>query len=40
MLAEKTIGALITHKPGIRGGRPVIAETGTTVRTVAIMYRQ
>lgn len=30
---------LITRNPALRGGRPIIAETGVTVRTVAGYYK-
>ncbi len=30
------IGTLITRNPALRGGRPIIAGTGTCVRTIAI----
>jgi uncharacterized protein (DUF433 family) len=32
--------SLITKNPNLHDGRPVIAGTGTTVRTIAIMYKQ
>jgi uncharacterized protein (DUF433 family) len=35
-IAFNEIGALITRDPGLRGGRPIIAGTGTSVRTIAI----
>ena len=34
------IGTLINHHPSIHGGCPIIAETGVTVRRVAIWYQQ
>ncbi|KYC37827.1 hypothetical protein WA1_04780 [Scytonema hofmannii PCC 7110] len=34
------IGTLITRHPGIHGGCPIIAETGVTVRRIAIWYKQ
>lgn len=34
------IGTLITGTPEIRGGRPIIAGTGTSVRRVAVLYKQ
>lgn len=40
MAAIKTLDGLIVKDPEIHNGRPVIAETGTTVRTIAIMYKQ
>ncbi len=30
------IGTMITRNPRLRGGRPIIAGTGTCVRTIAI----
>lgn len=40
MLATKTLDGLIVKSPQLHNGRPVIAGTGTTVRTIAIMYKQ
>lgn len=34
------IGSLITRDPALRGGRPIIAGTGTCVRTIAIENNQ
>lgn len=34
------IGTLITSDPKIRGGRPIIAGTGTSVRRIAVLYKQ
>lgn len=34
------IGTLITRDPKLRGGRPIIAGTGTTVRRVVGLYRE
>jgi len=34
-----TIDALIEQNPKLRGGRPIIAGTGTTVRTIAGLYK-
>lgn len=34
-----TIDALIEVNPNLRGGRPIIAGTGTTIRTVAGLYK-
>jgi uncharacterized protein (DUF433 family) len=33
------IGSLIERQPGIRGGRPKIAGTGITVRSIAGCYK-
>ncbi len=30
------IGAMITRDPALRGGRPILAGTGVSVRTIAI----
>jgi uncharacterized protein (DUF433 family) len=40
MAAIKTLDGLIIKDPEVHNGRPVIAGTGTTVRTIAIMYKQ
>ncbi len=32
-------GASIIANPALRGGRPIIAGTGTTVRTIAELYK-
>lgn len=40
MLATKTLDGLIVKNPEIHNGRPVIAGSGTTVRAIAIMYKQ
>jgi len=34
------IGTLIARDPALRGGRPIIAGTGTCVRTIAIENNQ
>jgi uncharacterized protein (DUF433 family) len=34
------IGTLITRSPEIRGGRPRIAGTGISVRTIAVWHKQ
>lgn len=34
------IGTLIKREPALRGGRPIIAGTGTCVRTVAVANNQ
>ncbi len=38
-MAAPTIDSLIEEKAELRGGRPIIAGTGTTVRTVAGLYK-
>ena len=40
MLDSKTLDGLIVKDPNLRSGRPVVAGTGTTVRAIAIMYKQ
>ncbi len=40
MLATRTLDELIVSKPKLHNGRPVLAGTGTTVRSIAIMYKQ
>jgi uncharacterized protein (DUF433 family) len=32
------IGTIITNKPGIHGGRPIIAGTGVTVQRIAVWH--
>jgi len=34
------IGTLIIRDPNLRGGRPIIAETGTSVRRIVVLYKQ
>ena len=34
------LDGLITRNPSLRGGRPVISGTTTSVRAIAIMYKQ
>ena len=34
------IGTLIICDRNLRGGRPIIAETGTSVRRIAVLYKQ
>lgn len=34
-----SLEGLIVQKPNLRGGRPIIAETGVTVRTVVGHYK-
>ena len=35
----QTLAALITRDPKLRGGRPIVAGSGVTVRTVAGHYK-
>lgn len=39
MTTTLTMDALISKEPQLRGGRPIIAGTGTTVRTIAGLYK-
>lgn len=39
MALAPTLDALIEKNPELRGGRPIIAGTGTTVRAVAGLYK-
>lgn len=39
MLDIQTLDGLIVKNPGLRNGRPIIAGTGTTVRTIAGLYK-
>lgn len=39
MIPTPTIETLIEQNPALRGGRPIIAGTGTTVRTVVGLYK-
>ena len=39
MELPQTIDALIVRTPELRGGRPIIAGTGVTVRTVVGYYK-
>ena len=39
MEATKTLASLITKTPELRGGRPIIAGTGVTVRTIVGHYK-
>lgn len=39
MASPPTIDALIEKNPKLRGGRPILAGTGTTVRTIAGLYK-
>ena len=38
MAATIDIGTFIERRPGLRGGRPVIAGTGLCVRTIACCF--
>jgi uncharacterized protein (DUF433 family) len=40
MAALTNIGTLIVRDPEIRGGRPRLAGTGVTVRSIVIWYQQ
>jgi uncharacterized protein (DUF433 family) len=40
MLATQILDGLIIQDPQLHHGRPVIAGTATTVRAIAIMYKQ
>jgi len=39
MLAPQTLAGLIVTDPNLRGGRPMIAGTGVTVRTIVGYYK-
>lgn len=39
MALAPTLDALIERKPELRGGRPILAGTGTTVRTIVGLYK-
>lgn len=39
MTTPQTLENLIIRNPALRGGRPIIAGTGTTVRTIAGLYK-
>ncbi len=39
MTTAPTMDALIEINPNLRGGRPIIAGTGTAVRTIAGLYK-
>jgi len=39
IVMTETLDQLITCNPQLRGGRPLIAGTGTTVRTIAELYK-
>ncbi|MCT7950541.1 DUF433 domain-containing protein [Ancylothrix sp. C2] len=34
------IGTLIERRPEIRGGRPIIAGTATSVRSIVVLYKE
>lgn len=40
MIAPQTLDSLISQDHQLHQGRPVIIGTGTTVRAIAIMYKQ
>jgi len=40
MATAVDIGTLITRKPGVKGGRPIIAGTGTSVLAIVELYEQ
>ena len=40
MVTITDIGTLITRDSNFRGGRPIIAGTGTSVRRIAALYKQ
>jgi uncharacterized protein (DUF433 family) len=39
MSTPQTLAGLIVKEPAIRGGRPIIANTGVTVRTIVGYYK-
>lgn len=39
MNSEQTLAKMIVRDPNLRGGRPIVAGTGTTVRTIAGLYK-
>jgi uncharacterized protein (DUF433 family) len=39
MMVAPTLDSLIEKNPKLRGGRPIIAGTGTTVRAIAGLYK-
>lgn len=40
MVTSTDIDTLITRDPKLRGGRPIIVGTGTSVRWIAALYKQ
>jgi uncharacterized protein (DUF433 family) len=40
MATATDIGTLIVRRPEIRGGRPILAGTGVTVRRIVSWYKQ
>ncbi|MDZ8053260.1 MAG: DUF433 domain-containing protein [Aulosira sp. ZfuVER01] len=40
MVTSIDIGTLITRDPKLRGGRPIIAGTGSSVSRIAALYKQ
>jgi uncharacterized protein (DUF433 family) len=40
MATVTEIGSLISRHPGNRGGRPCIAETGVSVRRIAVLHNK
>lgn len=40
MSTSTDIGTLISSSPDLHKGRPLIAGTGTSVRRIAVMYKQ
>jgi uncharacterized protein (DUF433 family) len=39
MASERTLADLIIRDPKLRGGRPILAGTGVTVRTIVGRYK-
>ena len=39
MAIAQTIESLIISRPGVKGGRPIIADSGVTVRTIVGYYK-
>ncbi len=40
MAVINDIGELIVRKPEIRGGRPLLARTGVSVRSIVVRYKR